>query len=210
MSVQRLLLRTLVTAALSCALGASAAVVSFTGTCTGLCAGIGLANNASVSATFNVSSGLSLNNLTLGKASVQSFVVDIGTVDFTNNDLSNWDFVVSTNAAGLVTSFQFLASFGLPQNPGFTLGDTVDLRLSNWFAVDGTGVCSQNPFNPVLCDFQLTTIFASSTAPAVGPATVSLTASNVPEPSSWVLAAAALLALARRPGQGRLRLLRQA
>jgi hypothetical protein len=173
------------------AMSASASLVTFNSTCSNNCSELGLPVAAAVSAQFNVNDGGSLTNLSLTKASVSAFSVNLGNIVFNDGDLTNWDFTLQTDAAGLVTGMQFLASFGTSFSD---FGKSVDLRLGNWYAAQSAVCFIPSPATAVSCDFAQTTIFGFA-SPLVDGGGSAVTISAVPEPGTLALIATALLGL---------------
>jgi hypothetical protein len=181
---------------------ANAALVTLSSSCTIDCATIGQNVGDAVSAQFTVNAGPSFANLSLAKSAVTDFAVYFGNVDFGIDDLpTNWDFRLQTNAAGVVTLFQFLGSFGSPTSLAFaTTGDSVDLRHDVWFAArHGTCVSTGPQARP--CDFSVTNIFGAYDPAATSNRTtdavdVRIGAATVPEPSTLALLGATLAGLA--------------
>lgn len=176
---------------------AGAALVSLDGTCASTCSHLGLADGNAVSARFDVQAAGGFSNLSLSKADVTGFTIDFGDIEFGFADLTNWDFRLSTDSAGAITDLRFLASFGSASG----LGNSVDIRLGNWFAVH-SGACARFSPSPefVPCDFTQTGVYGRSGPEAQG-SSGSVTIENVPEPASLALALAAFagLGLTRRP-----------
>lgn len=176
-----------------------AAVINYSGVCDTDCGRIGLSAGQSVSALFNLNPLGSEANLTLEKTDIISFSLDIGSIVFTSADTSNWDFEAATNALGEVVSFKFLASLGSPLTTS-DLNDSVDLRTGSWFA-SPSGTCVQRPPNTstaTACDLSVTPIFGRTGALARGSTDLSpqlKLPTAVPEPTSMMLMAFALLAL---------------
>ncbi|MBP6902223.1 MAG: PEP-CTERM sorting domain-containing protein [Burkholderiaceae bacterium] len=188
-------------AALAAAAGANAALVTMSGSCAANCSELGLATGDAVSARFELAISAA-ENQTLGRAQVTGFSVNLGNIAFDGSDLANWDFFLTTNAAGQVSNFQFLASFG---SSASHLADSIDLRLP-WWAASHHGTCRSGiDGQPSACDFASSGnnfgyagLMSSGDHPDV-----SLTMA-VPEPSALALAGlslAALAATARRRGQ---------
>lgn len=185
-----------VAAALGAAMGtatdADAAVVTLASTCTANCSELGLAEGAAVSAQFEVHVS-ALGNQTLGRADVEGFSVSLGNIAFDDGDLSNWDFFLTTDAAGTVSNFQFLASFGSSIND---LADSIDLRLP-WWAAAHHGTCRSGIDGQASpCDFASSGnnfgyagLMASGNLPELA---ITL---QVPEPPPLALAGIALGAL---------------
>lgn len=186
--MKNIIRRTLVLAGILCATGASASVVTMTGSCDTNCDQLGLPGGGAVSATFElaVAGGA---NLSIGRADVTAFSIQFGNIAFDNDDLSNWDFRLSTDASGLVNDMQFLASFG---TSFANTGDTIDLREDQWWT-SHTAACFDG-VTGVPCDFSVAGAFAhgpdyehGSSAFAVAP-----DVQAVAEPATLALAALAL------------------
>lgn len=173
-------------------INAAAALVTYTGNCGTNCAELGLNNGDPVSAQITVSTGSSLANLRLSKNDVVSFVIDFGNIDLTEANLpTNWDFRLATDAAGNVADFKFLGSLGSPTSTAI-LGDSVDLRLSTWFAAQNGTCIILNPRAATACDLSQTGIFTFAPPGVIGQ-TAAITITNVPEPGSLALVMTALL-----------------
>lgn len=181
--------------ALGAATGANAAVVMLTNICTVNCSELGLAPGSAVSAVFEVNASAA-GNQTLGRADVTGFSINLGNIAFDYGDLSNWDFFLTTDAAGTVSNFQFLASFG---GPG-VLADTVDMRMP-WWGATHQGAC-RNDYDgqPNPCDFATQgNNFGYAGLMASGDNPEIQLAMELPEPSALALAGLALGALAAVP-----------
>ncbi|MCX2863158.1 PEP-CTERM sorting domain-containing protein [Paucibacter sp. PLA-PC-4] len=180
---------------------ASAALVTMTGQALSF-VGVGPAAGTPVSATFDLDFDGEAN-VFVRRDAVRSFSVQFFDINFTSNDLTNWDFVMFTNASGQVGGLQFLASFGgaTPDD----LGVSVDLRADQWWT-SYNGICDNNAGLRGPCAIDQTGAFSSYGNFQWGSAAFTVTpqAEAVSEPASLALVGVGLLgaiALSRRSGK---------
>ncbi len=157
----------------------------FEGTCNTGCAEIGLSLGDPVFASFDFLDSSVLAGAVLGRADVDSFVIDFGIVKFNSATASGFDLAGNVAPDLSVNIDSFVTSGLAPSNISYV----ISIDSVSWDA--SIGECLDSACATVQTSQSVAAIFTLATAPRVSPFIVSNTV--VPEPASMSLFVIGLL-----------------